>query len=146
LTTWRGPKSRLKDDLDRTATATATRSYPLPAGAPVRLRLCPHMASTITPWFCVKSALLGHVRPAPESQKKVFLNVCTQSSVPKPPEIPDSGFHDRLESPSESDRYLIPTVLAEPREDVDKCASKSIHPTYCCFQLTSLHSLNPHLR
>ena len=85
----------------------------------------------ITPWFCVKSTLLGDVRPdsAPDSQKKVFLNVCTQPSVPKPPEIPDGVFHDHLESPSESDRYLIPIVLTEPKEDVDKGASKPIYNT-----------------
>jgi len=76
------------------------------------------------PWFCVKSTLLGDTRPDyPGSQKKVFLNVCTQLSVPKPPEVPASVLHDRLESPSESDPYLIPIVLAEPREDVDKGAS-----------------------
>jgi len=109
------------------------------------------MASTnrvTTPWFCVKSTLLGDTRPdsPPESQKKVFLNVCTQSSVPKAPEIPASVFQDRLESPSESDRSLIPIVLAEPKEDVDKGTSKPVYSTYCFFQLTSLHFLNPHLR
>ena len=85
---------------------------------------------TSTPWFCVKSTLLGDARPdsapAPGSQKKVFLNVCTQPSVPKAPEILDDGFDDRLDSPSESDRYLIPVVVTEPKEDVDKGASKPI--------------------
>ncbi len=87
-------------------------------------------SKAITPWFCVKSTFLGDARPdsarAPESQKKVFLNVCTQPGVPKAPEIPDSVFDDRLDSLSESDRYLIPVVLTEPKEDVDKGASKPI--------------------
>lgn len=95
------------------------------------VRLSFHMANSsraITPWFCVKSTLLGDARPdpAPGSQKKVFLNVCTQPSVPKAPESPDGVFHDHLESSSESDRYLIPIVLTEPKEDVDKGASKPI--------------------
>ena len=93
----------------------------------------------ITPWFCVKATLLGlgDARPdsAPDSQKKVFLNVCTQPSVPKAPEIPDGVFHDHLELPSESDRYLIPIVLTEPKEDVDKGASKSIKSTYSTTSL-----------
>ena len=82
-------------------------------------------SSTAAPWFCVKSTLLGHTSPhsAPESQKKIFLNICTQTTVPKARQLADNVLHDRLESPSESDPYLIPIVLAEPREDVDKGAS-----------------------
>jgi len=102
---------------------------------PVRLHLVlchsksTRMASTreeVTPWFCVKSTLLGDASPgpAPELQKKVFLNICTRPSVSKPPELTDDVLHYHLKSPSESDPYLIPIVLAEPREDVDKGASK----------------------
>jgi hypothetical protein len=85
-----------------TATATATPGTPW------------------TPWFCVKSILL-----APDPQKKVFLNICTQPAVPKPPQLPGDVLQDRLDSASESLPYLIPLALSEPREDVDKGAAKA---------------------
>ena len=79
------------------------------------------------PWFCVKSTLLADTSPnyAPESHKKVFINICTRPTVPKAEELADDVLHDRLETPSESDPFLIPTVLAESREDVDKGPSNA---------------------
>lgn len=92
-----------------------------------RIRPQPYRSTRMAaaPWFCVKSTLLADTSPnsAPESHKKVFINICTRPTVPKAEELADNVLHDRLETPSESDPYLIPTVLAESREDVDKGAS-----------------------
>lgn len=69
-----------------------------------------------TPGVCIKTKDL-------KSNEKVFINVCTSSSVPNPPEITEAELRrtiESLEDPNAVVGYRVPMSIGEPHAELDK--------------------------
>jgi len=78
-----------------------------------------------SPWFTIKT----HI---PDPLTKVFLNICTEPSIPPPPQLSDEelGRISRTEDVSGLENYYIPVILGDVRQDTDK-SGKPCHVADC---------------
>lgn len=85
---------------------------------------------TPLPWFSIKSKAAG---------KKLFINICTQESIPEPLVIPDNELEKLCiaasSDPGRLGEYTLPIILCHPRVDIDKAEKEClvidalVHPT-----------------
>jgi hypothetical protein len=53
---------------------------------------------------------------------KIFLNICTEQAIPKPPEVSDDALKRIIaaEDVRDLENYFIPIILSEIRDEKDK--------------------------
>lgn len=81
----------------------------------------------------IKTRLLGSSKPE-SNGTKIFLNVCTEEAIPKPPEVTDEALKRIIaaEDVKDLENYFIPIILSEIRNEKDKgkrvVVNQAMHP------------------